>query len=870
MVHFAQSANLYTMLWVRDSTRGHGVLERIELDEELRRFLLDPSNMPTEIVVGQEKYVPEIPVASGFKSAVWKVIDKFGRHRALKLAIIEDYRDRSFLEEAQRAAPLEQYEQFARLIDADLVKMDVPGCPGRPFVGFVEEWIEGFTLEAFLINQDSEVSSSFFVSYVNALTSALSALRANDLRHDDLHAGNVMIAKPAQGEIAGEHKIKVIDTGSLKPAVPPTAKPKDDHRHFVDHLVAIRNAIHSRRSLPLRERRFISETDKLIQSMLDEEPSIGLRDPVQIRQQFEMAFTRSNAPVPNSHSKLASPFEFLSAEHIADDRLLVEMFAESCPWLEKVASSDPCLVTGPRGCGKSTMFRWLSLKAHLWDPITELEEFNLAGFYISCATDLQNRFDWITSSESADSFKREIIHYFNLLLTREVIHTLNILVGQEQQRTYWGYGRSQERELQEFVSRHLEKEPSLRMQGVSFLQQTLETIEREMFNTHSKMMKGLSITSTLPATFLGDLSSLLCRIMPRFQQKKITFLVDDYSTHRLPEPVQHILNRVIWERRPSHIFKLSSEKHGAELTDPSGASADLARDMIEIDCGKEYLALDDSRKTQLGYDFAVELLNNRLRKAGYAGTAEGLIGDSSWPESTLARTLASKAQGREEGQYHGLSCIAAVCSGDVSTLLLIYRKMFEGGGVNEDTIEQIPKTVQSRAIRSVSRELFEAIKIYFPNGPEMYGVVSSFGALVRAILEQGREQKKGETTVLSECPRIEIDQKQGGVIEQLLTDQQDLAKKLVRRAIFIEMEPGLSRHGNVTSLRWQLRRVYLPAFGASLAKNNAVKRDPEWFRFFLSNPEEACRLVFRTWPKRESDSEVQMRMKGVDSLDDIE
>ena len=295
--------------------------------------------------------------------------------------------------------------------------------------------------------------------------------------------------------------------------------------------------------------------------------------------------------------------------------------------------------------------------------------------------------------------------------------------------------------------------------------------------------------------------------------------------------------------------------------------------MIEIDCGQEYLALDDSRKTRLGYAFAVELLDNRLKKAGYAGTAETLIGQSSWPEGTLARTLVATARGREENQYHGLNCIAAVCSGDVSTLLLIYRRMFESAGVKRDTTEHISKTVQSRAIRSVSRELLEAIKVYFPNGPEMYNVVSSFGRLVRAILEDGREQNKGKATVPSECPRIEIDQTRGGVIHQLTLTQQGLAKELVRRAIFIEMEPGLSRHGNVTSLRWQLRRVYLPAFGASLAKNNAIKKDPEWFRFFLSNSESACQMILDTWPKRESSSGThgqQIRMMGIDSLGEVE
>ena len=545
------------------------------------------------------------------------------------------------------------------------------------------------------------------------------------------------------------------------------------------------------------------------------------------------------------------------------------MFAKSCPWLEKVVSADPCLLTGPRGCGKSTMFRWMSLKAHLADPVADLEDFNLAGFYISCATDLQNRFDWIANSDQAKKFDREIIHYFSLLLTREVLNTLNILADHEEQREYWGYGSSQERDIQKFVFSHLKADSLFRMQGVSILRQTLEAIEREMFNSHSQMIKGISISSTLPATFLGDLSSLLCRLMPRFQKKKIAFLIDDYSSHRLSVPVQHVLNRVIWERRPSHIFKLSSEKYGAELTDPSGASAELAREMVEIDCGREFLALDDSQKVGSGYSFAVELLDNRLKKAGYAGTAERLIGRSTWPEGNLARALVNKSPGRHQDHYHGLDCIAAVCSGDVSTLLLIYRRMFEDAGVHKATTTQIPKTSQSRAIRSVSREMLTAIKDYFPKGPDMYSVVSSFGGLVRDILEKGREQKKGDSTVPSECPRIEIDQPQGSVYGLLSQDQEVVAKELVRRAIFIDMEPGLSRHGNVTTLRWQLRRVYLPALGASLAKNNAVKGNRDWFQHFLANPELACQMILDKWPKKDAGSGAhpsQLPMIENDSL----
>ena len=111
--------------------------------------------------------------------------------------------------------------------------------------------------------------------------------------------------------------------------------------------------------------------------------------------------------------------------------------------------------------------------------------------------------------------------------------------------------------------------------------------------------------------------------------------------------------------------------------------------------------------------------------------------------------------------------------------------------------------------------------------------------------------------------------RKGACTDYCPQDHQTLARELVRRAIFIEMEPGLSRHRNVTTLRWQLRRIYLPTFGASLAKNNAVKENSDWFQFFLSNPESACRMKFDWWPKKGTGSELhsgQLPMTGFDSL----
>lgn len=80
--------------------------------------------------------------------------------------------------------------------------------------------------------------------------------------------------------------------------------------------------------------------------------------------------------------------------------------------------------------------------------------------------------------------------------------------------------------------------------------------------------------------------------MPYFATRTIAFLIDDFSVHRLPEDVQVILNRVVWERRSTHIFKLSAEKYGARLTDNFDATAELSRELTEIDCGNRQLQFD--------------------------------------------------------------------------------------------------------------------------------------------------------------------------------------------------------------------------------------------------------------------------------------
>ena len=96
----------------------------------------------------------------------------------------------------------------------------------------------------------------------------------------------------------------------------------------------------------------------------------------------------------------------------------------------------------------------------------------------------------------------------------------------------------------------------LYLQGVTPFEHLLEIIESGMYSCYEQFLKGFPLEFTTPLSFLSDLTQFLKNKIKYFEDRTITFLLDDFSTHRIAEPVQVILNPIIWDRQPTHIFQV--------------------------------------------------------------------------------------------------------------------------------------------------------------------------------------------------------------------------------------------------------------------------------------------------------------------------
>jgi serine/threonine protein kinase len=822
----------------------------------------------------QRRFTLERRIGRGATAVAWLAKDVLDKSYAVKFVLQSEYGNHSLDVEARRTAALPD-ERFSRI--EYFGTFDVVGAATAcsDFYAIVVQWIEGMTLEAYLKQPSTVIDGHTFCSLARDLCHALQALKLAGLIHNDLHANNLII-RPRPDILTNRITLDlvVIDTGQLKTeerrleliearqqwvvalqSLPTTTDEisqrlascnrqidffsRSDQLWVVRHLCTLLNVM--RRTAPQdpATMRFVRSMPGLLRKMADNDPSRRISDPQLMVQEIEREWQQA---IPGRGAVMTTPFDLPSAELIRSDRHLMDLFSEEYPRLDACRSYAPVYLYGPRGCGKSTILRSLSLKALLAcaNPPEEFSKTSFFGVYLSSSQELRSRF-WLMKDADFDVLEAHVVRYFNLLLLEALIETLDHVLAYQRSNPQGiafnltpGIVEQCTAEVRRIAELSEAWHPYL---GTSDFTVLRHDLRRERDHLWLRILDRAEARQRPNAQLVFDVCRRLEDIWPMLSERRVVFLIDDYSNQRIPVALQKRLNQAItFSKQGSPIFKVTSEYDGVDLE-----GVQEGREVSEVNVGYEYISLQDSQR----HRFLYNVLQRRfafMRRADETlpeyNLLEVLPFSNLEPTIPMARKIKECHDKPRRFRYHGLDTISDLCSGDIAMGIDLVRRIFEHASVDWRLPKRISDATQDDAIRDYTKQEFEYIRYQSRSGRMKYEIADKLCWLSKECLVTKEGKKDGKVVPLIKN-HIDIREKALKTLEARYPLQMELLSDLVRRGILFPIQPSRAREGRDATRRYMIRRILLPRHGSALGRHYPIRIDDcQRLLTLLSDPEE--------------------------------
>lgn len=789
----------------------------------------------------------------GEKGVVWKAIDSYDTTYAIKFVSRTEYASHSLYAEMRRVNRLSG--RFAHIVaygDPQLSDKTLTFLEDETYA-IVVEWINGHAFADYCNTSGRELTVDSFLRLTYELCEVLAILGESGLCHNDLHGHNIMLVADRVGPtLLPELHVKVIDTGSLmtserrkdlldqweREAQSLTALQRtevdcehvarlnkwikwftrSDQEWIVSHIVTLLNALRNNEpALHAQERRFLWEVPPLLHRMIDPDHNRRLDCPTDMYNELEMLWKRVLVP---SRSELMTPFDFISAELIRSDSQLNQLFSDKCPWFERCATTDPIYIYGPRGCGKSTILRKLSLPSVLVgkDARDIFAKCPYVGIYISCSSELRSRF-WLFPKDSYPRIHADVILYFTMLLTESLLDTLEMLRDGVIER-YIGHStgltNDTGRAICDIVCDHFSLvKPEPKISGLSWLTYARKKLEMKRDELWTTILEHPSERRADPS-LIFELCKDIEAVFPLLKQKHIAFLVDDYSNQRIPAELQRMLNQTIsFAKQGNPIFKVSSEYQGVDLD-----GIQEGREVIEVNLGKEYVDLKDRHRS----DFLEDVINIRFELSGVSTTIDRLLGRSNiLPTVPMARAIREATLQGGSFYYHGIDTIADICSGDLAMALDLIKQIYMQVKHQSPLPSPVSSKLQHEVIHAYADREHMYLRYFANYGKEISTIIDALCWLAHESAIKADSVKEGKKEPMVKT-HLDI---ATSAVQRLPEDLRLVLQEMQKKGVLFSLDTSRSRIANKGTERFQVRRILLAKSDSPLGRRDPIKLDNE-------------------------------------------
>lgn len=778
-------------------------------------------------------------VNRGFYSATYHAENKIGKEFAVKITpqILYSEHEKNFEEEIRKYRQVGTHPNVAELIDAGYSEVKADSTSLQTYY-VVMEWIAGQKLTEFMKREEISVSEMYGV--ILDMSSGVARFESNNLWHNDLNSDNILVKELTEEEretrlSKSQYICKIVDFGSAVFRQSERHKVLDDVRFMGQHINTMRNFLLERPSSITKEDRFfLDELGKVVAHILDEDPTRSMNKAKTVLDEVKAIYARRLVLEQEGPIQLTDPFAYLNANEFPTPReaYINLLFSDKFPWLKGIIGpeSQPMLITGPRGSGKTMILQSIRLKTKLnKQTVDETSEQikerikldRMVGFFMSARIEIGNNCP-LTKLPSWATDEEKVNLYFNLLYVYEIVDSIHFGMT----NGLIDVPPEAERAICIFICGVLENGFVASFGG---LLSSISVVQSQLIqDKYSKAVK----PGIVGPTFLSNISSLLKEKIPFFSRKHIVFLLDDFSLPKVPDVIQKTLLPIIWNSGGGYSFRVTAHSESTLFRDLKEIAYMPNREFTGINLGASYINNMDENKLDQIKSCVEDIFKKRFElNPDYRGKRlEKILRENN--KTQIAKIIKELNQKKKLHtlRYAGWPTIIKLCSGDISYIIDILRQILR----EKPSRVPVSVDVQNREIRRYARSELYRLQDYSVKSCNLYEVAANFGKFSLFKLLR-TEEVDGEKRP-GEYLRIEVQ------IDGLSSEAKEALADLLRNGVFVDGGFSSSAKGT-PARRLVFKKLFTPAFPTTYNSRDTWPMSAEHFVEFITDPKKYVKKI---------------------------
>ena len=697
----------------------------------------------------------------------------------------------------------------------------------------LSDYISGNTLREYTQQNKKNIFIDFVVDFLKETFDLFNEMNERGFQHGDLHYGNVLVEDQSSSLVEPGYVFRITDFGVT--SATEHGQVKNDFENLAFILKELLENVDYQSAGPLDKYTFNILNDHFLAKHLVE--SDTTRDPYARRPQklferiIEIESEFDKIQIDKASKKIADPFEYLSCEHFGGSHsLLRALYSDRFLGLSLIETRNNLVLTGPRGCGKSTVFKSLSLPHRFVIDDDQPDKLSYIGIYYRC-DDLYFAFPRYKIPDRQEAFNVPM-HFIISTLISELFDSIKKWASRYYKKEFEKKEGNISKSVWDLLELNRPPEP-----GIDSFKVLSNRLQKERIRAAKKQRFVNDPRHSFGFYFGPEMLIAICNmLMDKFsflQNRPFYFLIDDYSSPKITIDLQQNLNRLFMQRTSSCFFKLSTESTVSYVRSDIDAKAYVeGREFTLMNLGLNYIHAENKKKLR----FIEDIFVKRLKAIDNypVSDLDTLLGSykGKGPNYNEAAKIIRKG---ERVEIWGKESLCRLCCGDIYHIIDLVKQMVGNIGGAEglaqiESSQKISSKDQTKAIRDQAGNFLKGLRI-LPNGSQLVEIVSSFGNVAHSYLKH-RNSKNVQTNPPWQAHRIEP-------YDQLaLSDEaQKIYDELLRYSVFIEDVRGKSRRGKVVP-RLYLRRLLIPHFNLTFSTRDSIGLEPNEIQELLLAPKE--------------------------------